>query len=126
MVTITFGAYALGHPEWIDQANFKTNDLREKNWQDVKNAMQSVLETKDAAKWNQILHDAGVPADLVLNVDKTRRLDQIIDRGIVKTLPDGNEVLGSPMKYGTWNSYGLQKDSPKLDEDGDKIRKEFE
>lgn len=46
--------------------------------------MQSVLETKDAAKWNQILHDAGVPAGLVLNVDKTRRLDQIIDRGMVR------------------------------------------
>ena len=117
---------ALGHPEWIEQANFKTNDLREKNWRDVKDTMQSVLETKDAAEWNQILHDAGVPAGLVLNVDDTRKLDQIVARGMVKTLPDGNEVLGSPMKFGTWNSYGLQKDSPKLDEDGDKIRKEFE
>lgn len=100
---------ALGHPEWIEQANFKTNDLREKNWRDVKDAMQSVLETKDAAEWNQILHDAGVPAGLVLNVDDTRKLDQIVARGMVKTLPDGNEVLGSPMKFGTWNSYGLQK-----------------
>jgi CoA:oxalate CoA-transferase len=117
---------ALGHPEWIEQANFKTNDLREKNWRDVKDAMQSVLETKDAAEWNQILHDAGVPAGLVLNVNDTRKLDQIVARSMVKTLPDGNEVLGSPMKFGTWNSYGLQKDSPKLDEDGDKIRKEFE
>lgn len=117
---------ALGHPEWIEQANFKTNDLREKNWRDVKDTMQSVLETKDGAEWNQILHDAGVPAGLVLNVDDTRKLDQIVARGMVKTLPDGNEVLGSPMKFGTWNSYGLQKDSPKLDEDGDKIRKEFE
>ena len=117
---------ALGHPEWIEQANFKTNDLREKNWRDVKDAMQSVLKTKDAAEWNQILHDAGVPAGLVLNVDDTRKLDQIVARDMVKTLPDGNEVLGSPMKFGTWNSYGLQKDSPKLDEDGDKIRKEFE
>jgi CoA:oxalate CoA-transferase len=88
--------------------------------------MQSVLKTKDATEWDKILHDAGVPAGLVLNVDKTRRLDQIITRGMVKTLPDGNEVLGSPMKYSTWNSYGLQKDSPKLDEDGAKIRKEFE
>lgn len=117
---------ALGHPEWIEQANFKTNDLREKNWRDVKDTMQSVLETKDGAEWNQILHDTGVPAGLVLNVDDTRKLDQIVARGMVKTLPDGNEVLGSPMKFGTWNSYGLQKDSPKLDEDGDKIRKEFE
>ena len=52
----------------------------------VKDAMQSVLKTKDAAEWDKILHDAGVPAGLVLNVDKTRRLDQIITRGMVKTL----------------------------------------
>lgn len=88
--------------------------------------MQSVLKIKTAAEWDKILYEAGVPAGLVLNVDKTRRLDQIISRGMVKTLPDGNEVLGSPMKFGTWNSYGLQKDAPKLDEQGDKIRKEFE
>lgn len=72
------------------------------------------------------MHEAGVPAGLVLNVDKTRRLEQIIDRGMVKTLPDGNEVLGSHLKYGTWNSYSLQKDAPKLDEQGKKIRREFE
>lgn len=117
---------ALDHEEWINQADFKTNDLREKNWQKVKNAMQDVLKTKPAAEWDKILHEAGVPAGLVLNVDKTRRLDQIIERGMVKTLPDGNEVLGSPLKYGTWNSYGLQKDAPKLNEQGEQIRKEFE
>ena len=119
-------SHALGHEEWMNQADFKTNDLREKNWQKVKNAMQDVLKTKPAAEWDKILHEAGVPAGLVLNVDKTRRLDQIIERGMVKTLPDGNEVLGSPLKYGTWNSYGLQKDAPKLDEQGEQIRKEFE
>lgn len=100
--------------------------MREKNWQKVKDAMQDVLKTKPAAEWDKILHEAGVPAGLVLNVDKTRRLDQIIERGMVKKLPDGNEVLGSPLKYGTWNSYGLQKDAPKLDEQGEQIRKEFE
>ena len=98
----------------------------EKNWQEVENAMQAVLKTRTATEWDEILHKAGVPADLVLNVDKTRRLDQIIERGMVKTLPDGNEVLGSPLKYGTWNSYGLQKDAPKLNEQGTQIRKEFE
>lgn len=33
-------AKALGHEEWINQADFKTNDLREKNWQEVKKVMQ--------------------------------------------------------------------------------------
>ena len=37
---------ALGHPEWIDQANFKTNDLREKNWQDVKTQCNLSLKLK--------------------------------------------------------------------------------
>lgn len=97
-------SHALGHDEWIKKADFKTNDLREKNWQEVKDAMQAVLKTKPAAEWDEILHEAGVLAGLVLNVDKTRRLDQIIAHGMVT---DGNEVLGSPMKYGTWNSYGL-------------------
>lgn len=119
-------AHALGHDEWVEQDEFKTNDLREKNWRQVKAAMEQVLKTKKAADWDDILHQAGVPAGLVLNVDDTRRLDQIIARGMVKTLPDGNEVLGTPMKFGTWNSYGAQKDSPKLDENGPEIRKEFE
>lgn len=119
-------AHALGHDEWVEQAEFKTNDLREKNWRQVKDAMEQVLKTKNAADWDEILHEAGVPAGLVLNVDDTRRLDQIIARGMVKTLPDGNEVLGTPMKFGTWNSYGAKTDSPKLDENGPEIRKEFE
>lgn len=119
-------SHALGHDEWVDQAEFKTNDLREKNWQDVKAAMQDVLKTKNAADWDKILHEAGVPAGLVLNVDDTRRLDQIVARGMVKTMPDGNEVLGSPMKYGTWNSYGVEADSPTLNQNGDAIRQEFE
>lgn len=116
----------LGHEEWIDDPRFKTNDLREENWRDTKAAMESVLKNDTADHWDQILHDAGIPAGIVLNLNDTSRLDQIIARGMVKTLPDGNEVLGNPLKYGTWNSYGLQKDSPKLDENGPEIRKEFE
>lgn len=42
--------------------------------------MQDVLKTKPAAEWDKILHEAGVPTGLVLNVDRTRRLDQIIER----------------------------------------------
>ncbi|MDE7056083.1 MAG: CoA transferase [Lactobacillus sp.] len=119
-------ARALGHEEWVEKAEFKTNDLREQNWQKVKEAMQLVLSEHEAAYWNKVLHEAGVPAGLVLNVDDTRRLDQIIARGMVKTMPDGNEVLGTPMKYGYWNSYGVQHDAHKLNQDGAKIRKEFE
>ena len=46
-------SHSLGHDEWVNQPNFKTNDLREKNWQEVKNAMQAVLKTKNAAEWDK-------------------------------------------------------------------------
>lgn len=119
-------SHTLGHDEWIEKPEFKTNDLREKNWQDVKAAMEKVLATKNASEWDKILHDAGIPASMILNIDDIRRLDQIIARGMVKTMPDGNEVIGTPMKFGTWNSYGVESDSPILNQNGDAIRQEFE
>ena len=115
----------LSNPEWIEQADFKTNDLREANWQAVKDALESVLKTDLAENWRDKLEEAGVPVGIVLNVDQTRRLPQIIERGMVKALPDGHEVIGSPMKFGTWNSWGAKVDSPKLDAQGDEIRREF-
>lgn len=116
---------ALGHSEWIDQANFKTNDLREANWQAVKDALENVLKSDLAENWRDKLEAAGVPVGIVLNVDQTRRLPQIIERGMVKALPDGREVIGTPMKFGTWNSWGAKVDSPQLDAQGEAIRQEF-
>lgn len=115
----------LGHSEWIDQANFKTNDLREANWQAVKDALENVLKSDLAENWRDKLEAAGVPVGIVLNVDQTRRLPQIIERGMVKALPDGREVIGTPMKFGTWNSWGAKVDSPQLDAQGEAIRQEF-
>lgn len=72
----------LSNPEWIEQADFKTNDLREANWQAVKDALESVLKTDLAENWRDKLEEAGVPVGIVLNVDQTRRLPQIIERGM--------------------------------------------
>ncbi len=116
---------ALGHSEWTGDSNFATNDLREQNWKLVKESLESVLKTDEAAHWEKLLQEAGIPVGVVLNVDQTRRLPQIIARGMVKALPDGREVIGTPLKYGTWNSWGAKTDSPDLDADGNRIRAEF-
>lgn len=118
-------SHALGHDEWIEDNRFDTNDHREENWKATKAIIESVTTTDNAKAWRQRLEDAGVPVGIVLNVDDTRRLPQIISRRMVKTMPDGLEIMGSPMKYGTWNSYGIQKDSPKFDQNGAAIRQEF-
>lgn len=115
---------ALGHPEWVTDERFVTNSDRATNWADVKAAIESVTTTDVAEVWRDALETAGVPVGIVLNVDDTRRLPQIIERGMVKVV-DGREVPGSPMKFGTWNSYGAQHDAPTLNQHGEAIRAEF-
>ncbi|PWJ27448.1 CoA:oxalate CoA-transferase [Branchiibius hedensis] len=116
---------ALGHPEWPTQEGFVENSDRATNWAQVKAAIESVTTTDVAETWRAKLEAAGVPVGIVLNVDDTRRLPQIIERGMVKVV-DGQEVPGSPMKYSTWNSYGAQHDAPVYNANGDSIRAEFD
>lgn len=118
-------AGALGHPEWVSDPRFVHNVDRSNHWQDVKAAVEEVTTTQPAEVWRDRLEAAGVPVGIVLNVDDTRRLPQIIERGMVKVMPDGQEVPGTPLKFGTWNSYGAEKDAPALDADGGAIRAEF-
>ena len=117
---------ALNHFEWIDQSKFKTNILRDQNWQQVKQAMENVLKTHSAIYWHQQLSKVGVPNSIVQNVADTIQMKQVADRGIIKTLADDQNVLGTPLNFSTWNSYGATADAPALNEDGKKIRKEFE
>ena len=46
--------------------------------------MEAVLKTDTAQTWHERLEQAGIPSSLVLNVDDTRKLDQIKIRGMVK------------------------------------------
>lgn len=119
-------APCLGHEEWVTDPEMCTNDLREKNWRLVKEKMESVLRTGTAEEWQKKIDEAGVPAGLCLNIDDARRLPQVVARGMVKEMDDGFLVMGTPIKYGTWNSYGTTKDAPALNADNDQIRADFE
>jgi CoA:oxalate CoA-transferase len=86
--------------------------------------MEAVLNTDTAAAWQNRLETAGVPVGIVLNVDDTRKLDQIKVRGMVKNV-GGFEVPGTPLKFGYWNSVGTMIPSPSLDNRGAELRQEF-
>lgn len=115
---------ALGQPEWITDPRFVTNVDREKNWEDCKAAIEGVLKDHEASYWSSYLDKAGVPVGMILNIGETKRLPQIVERGMVKIVAD-KESLGTPMKWGIWNSYGTQKDAPRLNENNTEIRAEF-
>lgn len=86
--------------------------------------MEAVLTTDTAESWRERLEAVGVPVNIVLNVDDTRKLDQIKVRGMVKNV-GGYDVPGTPLKFGAYNSVGTQIASPALDNRGAALRAEF-
>ena len=108
----------------LSDARFSTNAARSENHDALKSAMEAVLKTDTAAAWRARLEKAGVPVGVVLNVDDTRRLEQIAVRGMVKNV-GGREVPGTPIKFGAFNSLGTTIPSPTLDNCGAAIRAEF-
>jgi CoA:oxalate CoA-transferase len=115
---------ALGRPDLTSDPRFDSNVNRCDNQADLKEAMEEVLGTDTADNWYQRLQAHGIPSSLVLNVDDTRKLEQIKARGMVKEV-GGFAVPGSPMKWGAYNSNGTTIPAPALDEHGAALRAEF-
>jgi CoA:oxalate CoA-transferase len=114
----------LNLPALPTDARFSTNEARSLNHDALKAAMQAVLKTNTAESWRLQLEKAGVPVGIVLNVDDTRKLEQIAVRGMVKNV-EGRDVPGTPLKFGAYNSIGTMIPSPTLDNRGAAIRAEF-
>lgn len=115
---------AIGITECIADPRFTTNVNRCQNHDALKQHIEKALSAKNAQDWCEILEQAGVPCDLILNIDDTRKLDQIKARGMVQEVA-GKQIPGNPIKYGVYYSLASQKPPPQLDADGDSIRKEF-
>jgi len=114
----------LNLPALPSDTKFKTNEARCENHDALKSDMEAVLKTDTAGIWRERLEKAGVPVGLVLNVDDTRKLEQILVRNMVKTV-GGFQVPGTPLKFGAYNSLGTMIPSPTLDNCGAAIRAEF-
>jgi CoA:oxalate CoA-transferase len=114
----------LGKPELTKDTRFTTNVDRTNNQAELKAEMERILRTDTAEAWHGRLDDAGVPVSLVLNVDDSRKLEQIKVRGMVKEV-GGFQVPGNPIKFGAYNSLGTTVPSPELNNRGEALRAEF-
>ena len=117
-------AKTLGAPQLLSDPRFDGNVQRTDNQAELKVAIEAALGTDTASAWLERLHQAGIPSSAILNVDDTRKLEQIVTRGMVKDVA-GYRVPGSPMKWGAYNSNGTMTPSPALDEHGAALRVEF-
>lgn len=116
---------ALGQPQLSANPHYKTNALRLNNNKQLKADMERILTTNTAEHWKGVLEKNGIPAELILNIDDTRKLKHLKQRGMVYKLKDGSYVPGTPLKFGYYSSLASDKPAPKLNENGDAIRKEF-
>ena len=114
----------LSLPDLVTDSRFVSNVDRCTHHAPLKAEMEAVLKTDTAEAWRARLEVAGVPVGIVLNVDDTRRLEQIKARGMVKSV-GGFDVPGTPLKFGRYNSLGTTIPSPALDNRGAALRAEF-
>ncbi len=95
-------AQILGHPEWVDDARFASNDARMRNSQALREAITEVLVKQPAAYWLQAFDAAGVPCGPIHSVGQALSHPQAIARGMLveQAHPSAGSVrsVGLPVK----------------------------
>ncbi len=93
-------AAALGHPEWPDEARFRTNPDRVANRDALNALVTDIVATAPAATWLEKLDAAGVPCAPLLTLDQIATHPQFAAVGMSQTHPDSDiPLLGIPLQF---------------------------
>ena len=96
-------AEVLGHPEWREDARFRTNSDRMANLPALVAAMEAVLAARTTSEWVAAFDKAGVPVGPVHSIEAALTHPQALARGMVleQQHPRAGRVraLGSPIKF---------------------------
>jgi formyl-CoA transferase len=93
-------AIALGHPEWIEDPRFATNEDRSGNRKIMNELIAQITQTKSSHYWVDLLLEKGVPAGPIYSMDEVFNDPQVQHLGIAadaNTLPFGKtKLVGQP------------------------------
>jgi CoA:oxalate CoA-transferase len=115
---------AIGRPDLAADARFASNVDRVQNNAALEAALESVLETRPAAYWLQVIGDAGVPAGPVLDVAQAAELPQLAARNMIIEA-GGVRMPGNPIKISGYPDPKVRPGAPELDQHGAALRGEF-
>jgi crotonobetainyl-CoA:carnitine CoA-transferase CaiB-like acyl-CoA transferase len=94
-------AEGLGHPEWRDDARFRTNSDRMANLSALTALMNAALATRTKAEWIDTFDAAGVPVGPVNSIGEALSHPQALARGMVVDLvhpqAGATKALGCPI-----------------------------
>jgi crotonobetainyl-CoA:carnitine CoA-transferase CaiB-like acyl-CoA transferase len=86
-----------GHPEWAADPRFVTNGARVANRAEIIALMSDAIRHKTAAKWFELLEDAGIPAGPINQISQALGDVQAQHREMVRTIA-GVPMIGSPVR----------------------------
>ena len=120
---------ALGKPEWVTDARYTTNDLRNQNVEALKTEMEAVLGKKMTSHWVDRLGDFGIPASPINDIGKASSHPQTIARNMIVSIDDPitgpMKVSGNPIKISGFEDPKMRPPAPNLDEHRDQILDEI-
>jgi crotonobetainyl-CoA:carnitine CoA-transferase CaiB-like acyl-CoA transferase len=109
---------AIGRSDLVESTLYKENVDRVKNAKSLQFEIEKGLSSKDALQWAQILCDAGVAAEQVLQPEALLKDLQAQAMGVMLTYPDEstalNSVPGLPLRFDGVRP-GITKPAPHRD-----------
>jgi crotonobetainyl-CoA:carnitine CoA-transferase CaiB-like acyl-CoA transferase len=90
----------LGHPEWPERTEFKTNPDRVKNAQALYALIENEMARRSNAEWTAALDTAGVPCAPVQNVKQMLECGQMQALGLLQDVPGSSKpLIGLPISF---------------------------
>jgi CoA:oxalate CoA-transferase len=120
----------LGCEALAGDARFASNELRTRNHDALKPALETALATRSTAEWLALLSEAGVPCAPIQNVKQILEDPQVAARNMVVTLDGGAagsaRAAGNPVKLSAFEDSPHRDAAPDLDADRARILAELE
>jgi len=111
----------LGHPEWVEDARFRTNEDRISNSKVLETLIEAELSAKPVSDWVRRLEEAGVPCAPLQDVAQVISAPQTEALGILQRAPGSAlGLVGLPVSFDRERP-GLREFPPQLGEHNEKI-----
>ncbi|WP_428682939.1 CaiB/BaiF CoA transferase family protein [Reyranella sp.] len=116
---------ALGRSDMANDPAYKSNALRQKSQQKLKQEIESVLKTNTTDHWIAVVSKGGVPCGPINNIAQAIEHPQVAARNMLVDVPDGSggtlKLAGNPLKMSAFPDPTTRAPAPDLDSDRDAI-----
>jgi CoA:oxalate CoA-transferase len=119
----------LKRPDLADNPLFADNSLRVRHQAALKDEIESALKNKPSSYWLEKLYEARLPCGPINNIEEIVGDPQVAARNMIVEVEDGIagriRLAGNPIKLSAFNDPHLRPTAPNLDEDRERILKDF-